>query len=58
MQSVRESKMKNLTLVAIILAAALLAGCGWSDNNCNGTGITNAEWCRDSLHPVAGPWAD
>jgi hypothetical protein len=58
--------MKTLTLVAIILAAALLAGCSggvslsedsWFDNNCSGNGIANAAWCKDTLHPVKGPWA-
>ena len=58
--------MKNLTLVAIILAAALLGGCGSGvslsedslfDNNCSGNGIANVAWCKDTLHPVKGPWA-
>ena len=58
--------MKNLTLVAIILAAAVLAGRssgislsedGWFDNNCSGNGVANVTWCEDTLHPVKGPYA-
>jgi hypothetical protein len=62
--------MKQLTVVAMLAGAILVAGCtatpeGASlsesklvDNNCSGNGwITNEQWCSDGLHPSAGPWA-
>jgi predicted small secreted protein len=67
---IRESKMKRLTILAVVLGAALVAGCSvstdgtslsdaeWVDNNCSGNGfVVNASWCADTLHPSAGPYA-
>jgi hypothetical protein len=62
--------MTRLTMLAVILGAAMLAGCSvskegvslseykWVDNNCSGNGfIKNPGWCADTLHPSMGPYA-
>jgi hypothetical protein len=57
--------MRRKLLTLVVLAGALMAsGCAEDlrgtpnlmvDNNCSGNGATNAGWCADTLHPVAGP---
>ena len=63
--------MTRLTVTAIILGAALLAGCSVSkdgvslseykfvDNNCTGNGfLVNESWCRDTLKASMGPYSN
>jgi hypothetical protein len=65
----RRAKMTRLTVTAIIVGAALLAGCSvskegvsmsenkWVDNNCTGNGyLKNPDWCATGLHASMGPY--
>ena len=62
--------MTRLTVTAIILGVALLAGCSvsqegvslsefkWVDNNCTGNGLLkNPDWCSGSFGASMGPYA-
>ncbi len=54
--------MKLLHRLALLLGLGVLAACASEsrifDNNCSGNGwITNADYCRNDLHPNGGPWA-
>jgi hypothetical protein len=54
--------MKTYKALLLLLGLGVLAGCASEsrlfDNNCSGNGfITNVNYCKNDLHPNAGPWA-
>lgn len=55
--------MKTYRVLALVLGLSVLAGCASEsrlfDNNCSGNGwITSPDYCKNDLHPNAGPWAN
>lgn len=54
--------MKICKALVLLLGLGMLSACDSAssifDNNCSGNGfITNASYCKNDLHPNAGPYA-
>jgi len=56
---------KKLLTLAVLGGALMASGCAddlrgsqnlMVDENCSGNGVSNAGYCTDVLHPVAGPY--
>ena len=55
--------MMTYKALLLLLGLGILAGCVSEskifDNNCSGNGmITSVSYCKNDLHPNAGPWAN
>jgi hypothetical protein len=49
--------MRKMLLSLVALAALTAMGGCTSMNNCSGNGYDNPDYCKETLHPNAGPYA-
>jgi hypothetical protein len=49
--------MHKMLISLATLGTLLLLGACTSMNNCTGNGFENPEYCTETLHPNAGPYA-